>query len=75
MGISQVRPKGTEPFGTKVEIKNMNNLTNMQKAIEFEMDRQVRRAGKVGLKSAGCKLKARPSPRLIDRVDQVREGR
>eukprot|EP00878_Enallax_costatus_P033632 GHUV01037170.1.p1 GENE.GHUV01037170.1~~GHUV01037170.1.p1 ORF type:complete len:307 (+),score=142.84 GHUV01037170.1:463-1383(+) len=36
-----VRPKGTERFGTKVEVKNMNSFSNMQKAIEFEIERQV----------------------------------
>lgn len=39
-----VRPKGREAFGTKVEVKNMNSFSNMQKAIEFEIERQVRRA-------------------------------
>jgi len=39
-----VRPKGTEAFGTKVEVKNMNSFSNMQKAIEFEIERQVRGA-------------------------------
>ena len=38
----QVRPKGREAFGTKVEIKNMNNFSNMQKAIDFEFERQAR---------------------------------
>lgn len=38
-----VRLKGRETLGTKVEIKNMNSFSAMQKAIEFEMDRQVRR--------------------------------
>jgi aspartyl-tRNA(Asn)/glutamyl-tRNA(Gln) amidotransferase subunit B len=37
-----VRPKGREAFGTKVEVKNMNSFSNMQKAIEFEIERQVR---------------------------------
>lgn len=37
-----VRPKGAEAFGTKVEVKNMNSFSNMQKAIEFEIERQVR---------------------------------
>lgn len=37
-----VRPKGSEQFGTKVEVKNMNSFSNMQKAIEFEIERQVR---------------------------------
>ncbi len=36
-----MRPKGRERFGTKVEIKNMNSFSAMQKAIEFEMERQV----------------------------------
>jgi hypothetical protein len=36
-----VRPKGQAEFGTKVEVKNMNSFSNMQKAIEFEIDRQV----------------------------------
>lgn len=36
-----VRPKGREQFGTKVEVKNMNSFSNMQKAIDFEIDRQV----------------------------------
>lgn len=36
-----VRLKGAEKFGTKVEVKNMNSFSNMQKAIEFEIERQV----------------------------------
>eukprot|EP00879_Flechtneria_rotunda_P008332 GHRR01008727.1.p1 GENE.GHRR01008727.1~~GHRR01008727.1.p1 ORF type:complete len:507 (+),score=170.60 GHRR01008727.1:991-2511(+) len=36
-----VRPKGSTIFGTKVEVKNMNSFSNMQKAIEFEIERQV----------------------------------
>ncbi|MEM6839204.1 MAG: Asp-tRNA(Asn)/Glu-tRNA(Gln) amidotransferase subunit GatB [Cyanobacteria bacterium P01_C01_bin.120] len=36
-----VRPVGTEKFGTKVEIKNMNSFSAIQKAIEYEIDRQV----------------------------------
>lgn len=35
-----LREKGTEKFGTKVEIKNLNSLANIQKAIEFEISRQ-----------------------------------
>ena len=35
-----LREKGTEKFGTKVEIKNLNSLANIQKAIEFEIARQ-----------------------------------
>ncbi|KAH9575695.1 hypothetical protein CY35_01G123900 [Sphagnum magellanicum] len=36
-----VRPKGRPQFGTKVEIKNMNSFSAMQRAIDFEIDRQV----------------------------------
>jgi aspartyl-tRNA(Asn)/glutamyl-tRNA(Gln) amidotransferase subunit B len=36
-----VRPKGQQQLGTKVEVKNMNSFSNMQKAIEFEIERQV----------------------------------
>ncbi|XP_057814046.2 glutamyl-tRNA(Gln) amidotransferase subunit B, chloroplastic/mitochondrial [Cryptomeria japonica] len=36
-----VRPKGDPLFGTKVEIKNMNSFSAMQRAIDFEISRQV----------------------------------
>ncbi|HIK15264.1 MAG TPA: Asp-tRNA(Asn)/Glu-tRNA(Gln) amidotransferase subunit GatB [Leptolyngbyaceae cyanobacterium M33_DOE_097] len=36
-----VRPVGTETFGTKVEIKNMNSFNAIQRAIEYEIDRQI----------------------------------
>lgn len=35
-----LREKGTEKFGTKVEIKNLNSLANVQRAIDFEIKRQ-----------------------------------
>ena len=35
-----LRPIGDEKFGTKVEIKNLNSLANVQRAIDFEMKRQ-----------------------------------
>ncbi|GLC45258.1 hypothetical protein PLESTB_000719600 [Pleodorina starrii] len=43
-----VRPRGSPVFGTRVEIKNMNSFSNMQKAIDFEIERQVslNRAGR-----------------------------
>lgn len=36
-----VRLKGTEKFGTKVEVKNMNSISNVKRAIEFEIIRQI----------------------------------
>lgn len=36
-----IRPKGTLPFGTKVEVKNMNSIRNVMKAVETEYRRQV----------------------------------
>jgi aspartyl-tRNA(Asn)/glutamyl-tRNA(Gln) amidotransferase subunit B len=36
-----VRPVGSETFGTKVEIKNMNSLRSIGRAIDFEIGRQA----------------------------------
>ena len=36
-----VRIKGRDAFGTKVEVKNMNSIRNVQRAIEFEITRQI----------------------------------
>ncbi len=36
-----VRPVGQEKFGVKVEIKNMNSFNAIQRAIEYEIDRQI----------------------------------
>jgi aspartyl-tRNA(Asn)/glutamyl-tRNA(Gln) amidotransferase subunit B len=36
-----IRKKGAEQYGTKVEIKNMNSIRNMMRAIAFEEKRQV----------------------------------
>lgn len=35
-----LREKGCEKLGTKVEIKNLNSLNNIQRAIDFEISRQ-----------------------------------
>jgi aspartyl-tRNA(Asn)/glutamyl-tRNA(Gln) amidotransferase subunit B len=36
-----VRPVGREQFGTKVEIKNMNSFSAIQRAIDYEIERQI----------------------------------
>ncbi len=35
-----LRPVGTEPFGTRTELKNLNSFRNVQRAIEYEIARQ-----------------------------------
>src|SRR5262249_10860244 len=34
-----VRPRGSQPFGTKVEVKNLNSFRFLQKALEYEIER------------------------------------
>jgi aspartyl-tRNA(Asn)/glutamyl-tRNA(Gln) amidotransferase subunit B len=36
-----VMPKGSTVFGTKVEVKNMNSISNVKRAIDFEIQRQI----------------------------------
>lgn len=36
-----VRIKGNKQFGEKVEVKNMNSIRNVKRAIEFEVKRQI----------------------------------
>ncbi|MFN4132053.1 MAG: Asp-tRNA(Asn)/Glu-tRNA(Gln) amidotransferase subunit GatB [Caldimicrobium sp.] len=36
-----VRPKGSETFGTKVELKNMNSFKHVEKALSYEIKRQI----------------------------------
>jgi len=36
-----VRPRGSSELGTKVEVKNMNSLRSLGRAIEYEIERQA----------------------------------
>lgn len=36
-----VRKRGAEKFGTKAEVKNLNSFRNVEKAISFEIERQI----------------------------------
>jgi len=36
-----VRPIGQKEFGTRTELKNMNSFRNVERAIEFEIERQI----------------------------------
>lgn len=36
-----IRPKGTEQFGNKVELKNLNSFSAAQKCVDFEIERQA----------------------------------
>jgi aspartyl-tRNA(Asn)/glutamyl-tRNA(Gln) amidotransferase subunit B len=47
-----VRKKGSTRFGTKVEVKNMNSISNVKKAIEHEIERQI------GLLESGKQVEA-----------------
>ena len=36
-----VRPTGTETFGAKVEVKNMNSFRSVERALQYEIERQI----------------------------------
>ncbi len=37
-----IRPEGSEPLGTKVEIKNMNSFRSLERAVDSEIERQTK---------------------------------
>jgi len=37
-----IRPKGSEELGTRTEIKNVNSFRFVQKALEYEIERQIK---------------------------------
>ncbi len=36
-----IRPRGQKEFGTRTELKNMNSFRNVERAIQFEIERQI----------------------------------
>ncbi|HVF06302.1 MAG TPA: Asp-tRNA(Asn)/Glu-tRNA(Gln) amidotransferase subunit GatB [Frankiaceae bacterium] len=38
-----LRPRGTEPFGTRAEVKNVNSLRSVERAVRHEVERQAAR--------------------------------
>jgi aspartyl-tRNA(Asn)/glutamyl-tRNA(Gln) amidotransferase subunit B len=46
-----LRLAGTEPLGTKVEVKNLNSFRAVKQALEYEIERQAR------LLDAGCEVR------------------
>ena len=44
-----VRPAGSATLGTKTEVKNMNSFSNVERALEFEIERQIRVVGGGGV--------------------------
>jgi aspartyl-tRNA(Asn)/glutamyl-tRNA(Gln) amidotransferase subunit B len=43
-----VRPEGTSELGTKIEIKNMNTISGVRRALAFEIERQIEVLSKGG---------------------------
>ncbi|MEE9229147.1 MAG: Asp-tRNA(Asn)/Glu-tRNA(Gln) amidotransferase subunit GatB [Acidobacteriota bacterium] len=37
-----IRPRGSDQFGTKTELKNLNSFRNVQRALAYEVERQTR---------------------------------
>lgn len=45
-----IRPRGREKFGTRTELKNMNSFRNVERAINYEIERQeqvIRNGGEI----------------------------
>ena len=36
-----IRPEGAEALGTKIEVKNMNSFRSLERAVEYEVERQI----------------------------------
>ncbi len=44
-----VRPEGSEQYGTKVEVKNLNSFRSVRSAIAYEVERQIRTLAEGGV--------------------------
>jgi aspartyl-tRNA(Asn)/glutamyl-tRNA(Gln) amidotransferase subunit B len=44
-----VRPAGSATLGTKTEVKNMNSFANVERALQFEIERQITLIGSRGV--------------------------
>ena len=42
IATSRVRPEGQEELGTKIEIKNMNSISAVRRALAYEIERQTK---------------------------------
>jgi aspartyl-tRNA(Asn)/glutamyl-tRNA(Gln) amidotransferase subunit B len=40
-----IRPKGREDFGVRTELKNMNSFRHVEKALDYEIERQIELSG------------------------------
>ena len=66
-----VRPVGAEKLGVKVELKNLNSFRHVQRAIEYEVERQIGVLGSGGTVDHETRLVGRE--RRADDVD-ARQG-
>ena len=70
-----VRLKGTEPFGTRAEVKNLNSFRFLKQAIDFEVARQVALIESGGARRAGNAPLQPRSRRDLQHAQQGRRAR